>query len=64
MNEEVRVVSADPTEAPVVGASKTDSDVVSQPTKRRRCCPINNEKLFLKDERNDGYSDRNRKKVK
>ena len=36
MNEEVRVVSADPTEAPVVGTSKTDSDTVSQPIKRRR----------------------------
>ena len=36
MNDEVRVVTADSSEAPVVVASKTDSDTVSQPIKRRR----------------------------
>ena len=36
MNDKICVVSADSTVVPVVGTSKTDSDTVSQPTKRRR----------------------------
>ena len=36
MNDKARVVCADTTEGPVVGASKTDPDNFSQPNKRRR----------------------------